>query len=171
MGNGREPESLLLDAENPPAPAAPEDGPDPEAGEKAEARPGQAADGIPCIRLPGGLQGDRADDPVRLHAEQALERPRGLGRSRMNGKVEHGEVEPGRKLIGQHRIPVEAAVDRGCLLLREVANVVDGSGAPPRPGQGFAGDAEIRRPAGIPGMPDESALVPQHEGEGRIEAR
>ena len=55
MGTGSEPESLLLDAENPPAPAAPEDGPDPEAGQKAEAGPGQAADGIPGIRLTGGL--------------------------------------------------------------------------------------------------------------------
>src|SRR5688572_14964588 len=63
-GWGRsKPQSPLLDGENPPAPAAPEDGPCGEAAEKAEAGPGETADRVRGLGLPRRLQGHRSDDP------------------------------------------------------------------------------------------------------------
>lgn len=168
--DGSEPESLLLDAENPPAPTPSEDGPDSEAGEKTEARLGQVADRLLGIGLPGRLQGHGAYNPVRRDTEKALEHAHGFRGSRMHGKIEQGEVEPWRKLIGENRIPVEAPIDGSRLLLREMPNIVDGSPASSGPGQGFASDAEVGRAPRIPRVLDETALMLQHEGKRSIEA-
>jgi hypothetical protein len=51
-----------------------------------------------------------------------------------------------------------------------MAHVLDGDVASSGPGQGFAGDAEIRRATRVPRVLDEAALVLQHEGERLLEA-
>ena len=97
--------------------------------------------------------------------------PYGPQRTRIDRKIEDGEVETGRQFVGAHRIPIEAPIDRDGLLPGQVAHILHGDGTPPRPGQRLAGDAEIGRPARIARMMHEAALMLQHELDGILELR
>ena len=109
----------------------------------------QAADRLRDIGPPGGCERHRSDDPVGLDAEDGLQHPHGPQRTRIDRKIEDGEIEPRRQLLGAHGIPIEAPVDRDGPLPRQAANVVDGDGMPPRPCQRRMGDAELGRSARV----------------------
>src|SRR5687768_2689687 len=89
----------------------------------------------------------------------------------MNRKIEDGEIETGRQFLRTHGIPIEAPVDRDGPLPRQVANVVDGDGMPPRPCQRRMRDTEIGRSARVARMLHEATFMLQHETDGILELR
>jgi hypothetical protein len=168
---GCEPESLLLDGEDAPAPAEAEDGPGGEAAEETQAGLREAAHGLRGIGRAGGGERDRSDDPVRLDAESRLQHFGGPRRPGIDREIEDGEVEARRKLIGAHNIPIKPPVDGHRLLPAQAANVVDGRRTILHPRERLTGDAELGRSTGIAGMLNEAALVLQHMCGGLFEAR
>jgi hypothetical protein len=127
------------------------------------------ADRLDRIGLSNCTQRQRADEPIRLDSDDSLQHLYSPRRTRIHSKVEKGEVEARRKIIGAHGVPVEAAVDGGGLLPRQLTNVLGGGGAPSRSGQRSAGNAEIRCSSRIPRVLNEAALVLQNKGNGKVE--
>src|SRR5690606_32742720 len=76
--------------------------------------------------------------------------------------VEHERLHPRRQQIEARRLVVMATIDLGGHVGREDAHVVGAGRAPEVARQGGLGDAELGRPAAIPGVVHVATLAPDH---------
>src|SRR5215207_5944351 len=105
-----------------------------------------------------GGEGPWANDTVLRDTERTLQQPCGADRPGVHGKVENRKIEPARKIVGPHDVPVKAPVDRRRFGTGERAHMGDGDGSPAGAGERRARDAEVRRPAKVERVVDEPAF-------------
>jgi hypothetical protein len=116
-----------------------------------------------------GRDGLRADTPVDLDTNRALQPPRGTTGAGVDGLIEHHAIDARGQLVASTRVPVAGFVDVAELLVGDRPELIDAHRRAVMAPEHRQGNAPVGRAPGIGGVVGESALMHEDVGQRGLE--